>query len=123
MVTIFTVVVALEQNMLEAEIICLDLEKIMAVLLSIMVQLDVNTGKIAQKERETALKSLANLIQHRSRAQIKSKMKVAAAKADLIGKLTKKPTPEALRLESLPAQQQQQTHHVQFSGKDKETFI
>jgi len=32
------VIVALEQNMLEAEIICLDMEKIMAVILSIIVQ-------------------------------------------------------------------------------------
>lgn len=33
-----TVIVALEQNMLEAEIINLDMEKIIAVILSIVVQ-------------------------------------------------------------------------------------
>lgn len=37
-ISIFTVIVALEQNMLEAEIIQLDLEKILAVILSAAFQ-------------------------------------------------------------------------------------
>lgn len=91
--------------MLEAEIICVDLEKIMAVLLSIIVQLDVTTGKIAKKEREVALRALAKLIQTKSRQQLKSRLKAAATRAELVGKL------------------KTEHSHVQFTGKDEQKII
>ncbi|CAL8133701.1 unnamed protein product [Orchesella dallaii] len=57
-----SLIVALEQNMLEAEIICLDMEKIMAVILSIIVQLDANTSEISREERKAALDALAHIM-------------------------------------------------------------
>ncbi|ODM91355.1 Cation channel sperm-associated protein 4 [Orchesella cincta] len=75
-----SLIVALEQNMLEAEIICLDMEKIMAVILSIIVQLDANTSEISRKERQNALEALAHILSETRANRASSKTNLSGGK-------------------------------------------
>ena len=52
---------ALEQNMLEAEIIHLDFEKVMAVILSVVTQLNVYSVPMTQRAKEEGQEVLDNL--------------------------------------------------------------